>query len=244
MEKTKADLEETRKNLKSLTKYVIGHLEALLEKYGPHISAPDHEIRRHEEVDAKAWRSRRSRSLTTARPATSATRFPARNSSWNAPSSTRSCSCSRTALTRSANCRRNCSSGQELFYCGLPERERVFTCAYTDRDASYLKRFTFGGTILNKAYLCIPDKSRILFFAPDTPKILYVRYKPAPHQKIIQQTCEPGTGRGQSRRKRAAGRFPSRTFRPSPPSRRAAGMKKPRRRRLFSPEIKASATGQ
>jgi alpha/beta superfamily hydrolase len=67
----------------------------------------------------------------------------------------------------------------------------VFTCAYTDRQASYLKRFKFGGTIMNKAYSCIPDKSRILYFAPDTPKILYVRYKPAPHQKINQQTCDP-----------------------------------------------------
>jgi len=81
--------------------------------------------------------------------------------------------------------------GQELFYCGLPDREKVFTCAYTDRDASYLKRFTFGGTILNKAYSCIPEKSRILYFAPDTPKTLYVRYKPAPHQKVSQQTCDP-----------------------------------------------------
>ena len=81
--------------------------------------------------------------------------------------------------------------GPELFYCGLPDREKIFTCAYTDRNASYLKRFTFGGTILNKAYSCIPDKSRILFFAPETPKVLYVRYKPALHQKISQQTCEP-----------------------------------------------------
>ena len=81
--------------------------------------------------------------------------------------------------------------GQELFFCGLPDREKVFTCAYTDREASYLKRFTFGGTILNKAYSCIPEKSRILYFAPETPKLLYVRYKPAPHQKISQQTCEP-----------------------------------------------------
>jgi topoisomerase-4 subunit A len=81
--------------------------------------------------------------------------------------------------------------GQELFYCGLPDRDRVFTCVYTDRDASYLKRFTFGGTILNKVYSCIPEKSRILYFAPDTPKLLYVRYKPAPHQKISQQTCDP-----------------------------------------------------
>jgi topoisomerase-4 subunit A len=81
--------------------------------------------------------------------------------------------------------------GPDLFYCALPERERVFTCAYTNREATYLKRFTFGGSILNKEYFCIPPKSRILFFEPETPKELYVRYKPAPYQKINQQTCEP-----------------------------------------------------
>jgi len=67
----------------------------------------------------------------------------------------------------------------------------VFTCAYTDRDASYLKRFMFGGIILNKVYACIPEKSRLLYLAPETPKVLYIRYKPAPHQKITQQTCDP-----------------------------------------------------
>ena len=35
MARTKAELAETRKHLKNLTKYVIGHLEALLEKYRP-----------------------------------------------------------------------------------------------------------------------------------------------------------------------------------------------------------------
>ncbi len=81
--------------------------------------------------------------------------------------------------------------GPDLFYCGLPERDRVFTLAYTNREATYLKRFTFGGTILNKEYFCIPEKSRILFFEPDTPAELYIRYKPAPYQKINQQTCKP-----------------------------------------------------
>ena len=81
--------------------------------------------------------------------------------------------------------------GPDLVYCGLPDRDHVFTYAYTDRDASYLKRFTFGGTILNKDYRCIPEKSRILFLEPGTPKTLYIRYKPAPHQKINQQTCNP-----------------------------------------------------
>ena len=81
--------------------------------------------------------------------------------------------------------------GPDLFYCGLPERERVFTLVYTNRDATYIKRFTFGGTILNRDYNCIPEKSRILFFEPDTPKEVFIRYKAAPYQKINQQTCDP-----------------------------------------------------
>jgi len=81
--------------------------------------------------------------------------------------------------------------GPDLVYSALPERDRIFTLAYTNRKASYLKRFKFGGTILNKVYQCIPPKSRILFFEPGTPRELFVRYKPAPHQKISQQTCNP-----------------------------------------------------
>jgi hypothetical protein len=31
----------------------------------------------------------------------------------------------------------------------------------------------------------------LCFASPDTPKFLPVRYKPAPHWKINQQTCDP-----------------------------------------------------
>jgi topoisomerase-4 subunit A len=81
--------------------------------------------------------------------------------------------------------------GPDLVYSAVPERERVMTLAYTNREATYLKRFTFGGTILNKEYFCIPPKSKILFFEPDTPQELFIRYKAAPYQKINQQTCRP-----------------------------------------------------
>ena len=37
----------------------------------------------------------------------------------------------------------------------------------------------------------IPEKSKVLFFAADTPEVLYIKYKPAPHQKVSQQTCKP-----------------------------------------------------
>jgi len=81
--------------------------------------------------------------------------------------------------------------GPELISCTLPERDRVFTCAYTNREATFLKRFTFGGAILNKIYHCIPPKSKVLFFEPETPAELYIKYKPAPYQKVNQQTCTP-----------------------------------------------------
>src|SRR4026207_2242761 len=52
MQKVKDDLAQTRSNLKNLTKYVIGHLEALLAKYGPlypRLTKPS----RYDGVDAK-----------------------------------------------------------------------------------------------------------------------------------------------------------------------------------------------
>src|SRR5664279_596023 len=52
MEKVKGDLAETRKNLKNLTKYVIGHLEELLAKYGP-LYPRLTKSSRYDEVDAK-----------------------------------------------------------------------------------------------------------------------------------------------------------------------------------------------
>ena len=112
MEKTKAELETTRKNLKNLTKYVIGRLEALLEKYRPIYPRLTTKSARHEEVDVKPPPSNLLRSLTTVNPATSATRSVARSLNSNAPNLTKSCSSSRTAPTRSATCRKNYSSAR------------------------------------------------------------------------------------------------------------------------------------
>jgi topoisomerase-4 subunit A len=191
MEKTKAELDETRKHLKGLTKYVIGHLEALLEKYGPQYPRLTTKSSRHEEVDVKevafkAFKFAYDRESGYVGYKVSGEEFKLECTKFD-----KILLVFKDGTYKVTELPEKLFVGPELFYCGLPDREKVFTCAYTDRNASYLKRFAFGGTIMNKAYLCIPEKSRILFFAPETPKILYVRYKPAPHQKISQQTCEP-----------------------------------------------------
>jgi topoisomerase-4 subunit A len=190
MEKVKGDLAETRKNLKNLTKYVIGLLEALLEKYGP-IYPRLTKSSRYDEVDAKeaafkAFKVAYDREGGYVGYKVSGEEFKVDCTKFD-----KLVIVFKDGHYKVTELPEKMFVGPELFYCGLPDRERVFTCAYTDRKANYVKRFKFGGTILDKAYLCIPEKSRILFFAPETPKILYVRYKPAPHQKISQQTCNP-----------------------------------------------------
>ncbi len=190
MEKTKADLNETRKNLKNLTKYVIGHLEALLAKYGPQYPRLT-KSSRYDEVDAKevafkAFKVAYDRESGYIGYKVSGEEFKLECTKFD-----KLLLVFKDGHYKVVELQEKFFVGPDLVYAGLPERERVFTCAYTDRDASYLKRFTFGGTILNKEYFCIPEKSRVLFFEPDTPAELYIRYKPAPHQKINQQTCKP-----------------------------------------------------
>src|SRR5271154_6235717 len=191
MEKTKAELAETLKHLKALTKYVIGHLEALLEKYGPVYPRLTTKSARHEEVDVKAVAFKAFKVAYDRESGYVGYKVSGEEFKLDCTKFDKVLLVFKDGTYKVTELPEKLFVGPELFYCGLPDRELVFTCAYTDRKASYLKRFKFGGTILNKAYLCIPDKSRILFFAPGTPKVLYIRYKPAPHQKINQQTCDP-----------------------------------------------------
>jgi topoisomerase-4 subunit A len=190
MDKVKADLAETQKHLKSLTKYVIGRLEALLEKYGP-VYPRLTKSSRYDEVEAKevafkAFKVAYDRESGYVGYKVSGEEFRVDCTKFD-----KLIMVFKDGHYKVMELQEKLFVGPDLFYCGLPERDRVFTLAYTNRQATYLKRFTFGGTIMNKDYFCIPEKSRILFFEPDTPKELFIRYKPAPYQKINQQTCDP-----------------------------------------------------
>ncbi len=191
MEKTKAELDATRKNLKGLTKYVIGHLEALLEKYGKQYPRLTTKSARLEEVDVKAVAFKSFKVAYDRETGYVGYKVSGEEFRLECTKFDKLLLVFKDGTYKVTELPEKLFVGQELFFCGLPDREKVFTCAYTDREASYLKRFAFGGTIMNKAYSCIPDKSRLLYFAPETPKLLYVRYKPAPHQKVSQQTCDP-----------------------------------------------------
>lgn len=190
VEKVKAELAETKRNLKNLTKYVVGHLEALFEKYGP-LYPRLTKSSRHEEIDAREVAFKAFKVAYDRESGYIGYKVAGEEFRIDCTKFDKLLLVFKDGHYKVLELPEKLFVGPDLVYAGLPERQRVFTCAYTDRDASYLKRFAFGGSILNKEYFCIPEKSRILFFEPDTPETLYIRYKPAPHQKINQQTCSP-----------------------------------------------------
>ncbi|HWN96968.1 MAG TPA: DNA gyrase subunit A, partial [Methylomirabilota bacterium] len=189
-EKIKGELAETRKSLKGLTKHVIAHLEALIEKYGP-LYPRLTKSSRYDEVDAKEVAFKSFKVAYDRESGYVGYKVSGEEFRTDCTKFDKILLVTKDGHYKVVELPEKLFAGPDLFYCGLPERDRVFTLVYTNRDATYIKRFTFGGTILNRDYNCIPEKSRILFFEPDTPKEIFIRYKAAPYQKINQQTCNP-----------------------------------------------------
>ena len=80
----------------------------------------------------------------------------------------------------------------DLLYCNKADRDREMLAVYTDGDIVHMKRFTFGGTILNRDYTCAPaDNAKLLYFSDQCPETLYVKYAPSKRQKISQQEFHP-----------------------------------------------------
>ena len=186
----KAELAETRKHLKNLVKFVIGHLEALLERYGP-LYPRLTKSSRYDEVEAKevafkTFKVAYDRESGYVGYKVSGDEFKTDCSKFD-----KLLLVFKDGHYKVIELPEKLFIGPDLIFCSPPERERVFTVAYATRDAAYLKRFTFGGCILDKDYELLPDKGKVLYFAPDTPPQLYIRYKAAPYQKINQQTCLP-----------------------------------------------------
>jgi len=190
MDKVKAELKEVRQHLKSLVRYAIGHLQELLKTYGP-LYARLTKRARFDEVVAKEVAFKAFRISYDPETGYLGHKVNGEEFKLDCTKFDKLLLVFKDGHYKVVELPEKLFVGPGLVYCGHPDRERVFTLAYTNRDATYLKRFTFGGTILNKSYQCIPPKSKVLFFEPDTPEVLYVRYKPAPYQKINQQTCQP-----------------------------------------------------
>ncbi len=78
-----------------------------------------------------------------------------------------------------------------MLYIAKVDRDKEFTLVYTLDHFTFIKRFTFGGTILEREYQCAPEGAKILLFQEGAPEEIYVKYKPAKNQRIHQQIFKP-----------------------------------------------------
>src|SRR4051812_12775725 len=190
LEKLKADLTQTRKDLKNLTKFVIGRIQALIDQYKdvyPRLTKSS----RYDEVEAKEVAFKAFKVSYDREKGYIGFKAGGEEFKIDCTRFDKLLLVFKDGHYKMIELPEKLFVGPDLVYCGVPDRDKVFTVAYTNREASYLKRFTFGGMILDKEYFCIQEKSRILYFEEGTPELLYIKYKPAPHKKTTKQPYNP-----------------------------------------------------
>ena len=82
---------------------------------------------------------------------------------------------------------------KDLLYVSLFDRDRLYTAVYTEKEYPFscLKRFAFGGTIMNRDYTLMQEPGTIRLFVEGTPKAIWIKYKPAKGQRIMQKVFSP-----------------------------------------------------
>jgi len=77
---------------------------------------------------------------------------------------------------------------KDLLYFGIYGRERIFTVAYNTSKATFLKRFAFGGAIMNRDYSCTQEGAKIRFITDKPIKELRLKYRHSKGARIDEQT--------------------------------------------------------
>lgn len=82
---------------------------------------------------------------------------------------------------------------KDVVYIGIHDRDKLFTLVYTEDEYPFscLKRFSFGGAIMNREYNLAPVPAKIRLFVEGTPKQIWIKYKPAKGQRITQKVFNP-----------------------------------------------------
>lgn len=183
-----ADLEKTERNLADVRAYAIRYLRGLLKKYG---EAHPRRTR------VTAFEEVAVRDLTARELAVAYDRE--RGYLGHSVKGDTLVECSshdRVVLVWADGRYKVVSPPEKLFvdddllYCAVAKRNRAMTMVYREEGVTYMKRFTFGGAILNKEYRCAGEDSEVLLFADDKPEAIYVKYKKEKRQRIHQQVFQ------------------------------------------------------
>jgi topoisomerase-4 subunit A len=79
---------------------------------------------------------------------------------------------------------------RDVLYFGIFDREKEFTVIYQTARAAFLKRFTFGGAIMNRDYNLAQDKSRIVYFSEKPAKQLRLKFRKTKGARVTEETVD------------------------------------------------------
>jgi topoisomerase IV subunit A len=77
---------------------------------------------------------------------------------------------------------------KDLLYFGIYDRDRIFTVVYSTSKATFLKRFAFGGAIMNRDYSCTQEGAKIRFITDRPIKELRLKYRHTKGARVDEQT--------------------------------------------------------
>jgi len=188
-DKILTDLEKIEKNLTRLTAYAIRYLKGVLKKYGGDYPRKT-TIEKFQEIEVKKLTEKQLAIKydkekgyigfnISGDPYFECSSHDKIVAIWN------------DGVYRVYNPPEKLFVDEHLLHAEPYDRNAVYTVVYREHQITYLKRFKFGGVILNREYQCIPDGANLLFFDTSGQQELYVKYKKEKRQRIHQQIFHP-----------------------------------------------------
>lgn len=173
------ELEETEKNLKGLTRHAIGYLKNLLKTYGKQYPRLTRKAT-FEEADA---RQVAIKNLAIAYDPVKgylghAVKGEGLEPAYRVSELDRVLTVNADGSYKVIPPPEKLFVDRNLYQHALFERDKLYTLVYQTNAATFVKRFTFGGTILNKEYRCIPPKAKLLLLTSEPLERVYIKYKP------------------------------------------------------------------
>jgi topoisomerase-4 subunit A len=78
--------------------------------------------------------------------------------------------------------------GKGMLYCGLVDKEVIFTVLYRDgKRLPYIKRSHIDQFILNRAYRLVPDGCKLLKLTTETDRRISLDYKPKARVRVLHE---------------------------------------------------------
>jgi hypothetical protein len=77
---------------------------------------------------------------------------------------------------------------KDVNYFNVYDREKVFTVVYSTPKASFIKRFAFGGAIMNRDYFCVPEGAKVKLITDRLVTEVRLKYRHMKGARIDEQT--------------------------------------------------------